>query len=339
MKPAACGWERFARVARIAATGAVTALSALVGVADAAEAGALRTTHVAGNVYMITGAGGNVAVSAGPNGVLVVDTGAPEHSDELLAAIRAVSGGAIRYVINTGLSPHHVGGNAQLRAAGETYTGGNATVVAGVDEGAAIIAHENTLLRMAAMPSFDIDAHPTETFFIPKYDLYFNGEPVELMYRPAAVDDTNLTVHFRRSDVIIAGDVFRLDGYPFIDIERGGSIDGILAALNDLVDLAVSDTLAEGGTLIVPGHGRIADEGDLVRYRDMLTIIRDRMRALIDRGYGLAEIEAAQPTFEYDSRYGSTAEGWTAERFIEAAYRSLVEASESPAGGSSRSRE
>jgi cyclase len=315
------------------------ALAALAAVGNAEETETLRTTHVAGNVYMIAGAGGNVAFSAGPSGVLIVDTGAAGQSDALLAAVRAVSHGAIRYIVNTALSPDHVGGNAQLRAAGETYTGGNATVVAGVDEGAAIIAHENALLRMASMPSFDVDAHPTETFFVPKYDLYFNGEPIELMYRPAAVDDTNLIVHFRRSDVIVAGDVFRLDSYPFIDTAHGGSIDGILAALNSLVELAVSDTLAEGGTLIVPGHGRISDEGDLVRYRDMLTIIRDRVRTLIDRGYGLPQIKAAQPTFEYDSRYGSAAGGWTTEQFIEAVYRSLVDASPSRASASAGGRE
>src|SRR3970282_663780 len=121
------------------------------------------------------------------------------------------------------------------------------------------------------------------------------------MYQPNAVDDTNLIVHFRRSDVISTGDIFRLDGYPVIDLENGGSIDGVLAALNGLVDLAVSDVLSEGGTLLIPGHGRICDEADLVRYRDMLTIVRDRIRTLVGRGRTLDESKARRPTLDSSS--------------------------------------
>jgi cyclase len=187
---------------------------------------------------------------------------------------------------------------------------------------------------MASLPEGSFDALPTEPFFAAKTDLYFNGEPVEVIYRPNAVDDTNVVVHFRRSDVVSTGDVFRLDRYPFIDLEAGGSINGVLATLNWLVSLAVPDVLYEGGTLLVPGHGRISDQGDLVRYRDMLTIIRDRVQAWMERGYGLEEIKARQPSFEYDSRFGATTGDWTTEMFIEAVYRSL-EAERS--GGSLRS--
>ncbi|HEY5568535.1 MAG TPA: hypothetical protein VIM81_15015 [Gammaproteobacteria bacterium] len=288
-----------------------------------AHAQETRITHVVDNIYLITGAGGNVTVSVGESGILVVDSGSPEMSDALLAAIRDISDETIRYVVNTSALAEHTGGNATIRLAGDTFTGGNATVVVGVDVGAAIVAHENTLLRLTQLTSLPFDALPTETFFVPKLDLYFNTEPVELMYQPNAVDDTNLIVHFRRSDVISTGDIFRLDSYPVIDLESGGSIDGIIAALNGLVDLAVSDTLAEGGTLIIPGHGRICDEADLVRYRDMVTIIRDRIRTLVGRGRTLDEIKAARPTLDYDSRFGSTAGPWTTDLFIEAVYRSL----------------
>ena len=288
-----------------------------------AHAQETRITHVVDNIYLITGAGGNVTVSVGESGILVVDSGSPEMSDALLAAIREISDETIRYVVNTSALAEHTGGNATIRLAGDTFTGGNATVVGGVDVGAAIVAHENTLLRLTQLTSLPFDALPTETFFAPKLDLYFNAEPVELMYQPNAVDDTNLIVHFRRSDVISTGDIFRLDSYPVIDLESGGSIDGIIAALNGLVDLAVSDTLAEGGTLIIPGHGRICDEADLVRYRDMVTIIRDRIRTLVGRGRTLDEIKAARPTLDYDSRFGSTAGPWTTDLFIEAVYRSL----------------
>jgi cyclase len=281
----------------------------------------LRTTHVAGNVYLITGAGGNVAVSVGDSGVMIVDAGSAQMSGPLLEEIRKLSKGALRYIINTNVDPEHTGGNAALREAGATFTGGNATVVGGVDVGAAIVAHEAALLRVADAGEVPVAAQPTETFYVPKVDFFFNGEPVEVMYKPA-VDDTNVAVHFRRSDVIATGDLFRLDGYPVIDLANGGSIRGVLDALNSFVDLAVSDTLSEGGTLLIPGHGRICDEADLVRYRDMLTIIRDRIAALKERGQTLAQVKAAKPTLDYDSRFGRNPE-WTGDDFIEAVYASL----------------
>jgi cyclase len=295
---------------------------ATLGLAGAAVAQAeLRTTHVSGNVYLITGAGGNVAVSVGTSGVMIVDSGSAEMSGELLAEIRKLGPGALRYIINSSIDPEHMGGNASLRAAGATFTGGNATVVGGVDVGAAIVAHEAALLRLANAGDVPIAAQPTETFYVPKVDFFFNGEPVEVMYTPA-VDDTNVVVHFRRSDVLATGDVFRLDGYPVIDLENGGSIQGVLDALNSFVELAVSDTLGEGGTMLIPGHGRICDEADLVRYRDMLTIIRDRIAALKERGQTLAQVKAAKPTLDYDSRFGRNP-AWTGDDFIEAVYASL----------------
>jgi glyoxylase-like metal-dependent hydrolase (beta-lactamase superfamily II) len=292
--------------------------------APAAHSQPTRTTHVVDGIHLITGAGGNVTVSTGHNGILVVDSGAAGSSDAVLAAIREISDGTIRYVVNTSALPEHIGGNVTIRAAGDTFTGGNATVVGGVDEGAAVLAHENVLLRLSALRGVPVAALPTETFFVPKIDLYFNNEPVEFMYEPNAVDDTNVIVHFRRSDVIVAGDVFRTDRFPDIDLENGGSINGIIDALNHLVDLAVADTLSEGGTLIIPGHGRICDEGDLVRYRDMLTVIRDRVRAWIERGESLAQIKARRPLLDYESRYGRADGDWTADTFIEAVYTSLA---------------
>lgn len=308
------------RVRRIQIAGALACLS--MSCLSPALAQSLRTTHVEGPIWLISGAGANVVVSAGDNGILVVDSGSAEYSTDLLAAIRSISEGTIRYIVNTGLQADTVGGNAALRAAGDTFTGGNATQIGGVDVGAAVIGHENLMLRMVLDADYDSGLQPTETFFVPRFDLYFNNEPIEVIHQPNAIDDTNAIVHFRRSDVIAAGDVFRLDSWPYIDLENGGSIEGILDSLNNLVDLAVADTLSEGGTLIVPGRGRICDEGDLVRYRDMVTVIRDRIRALLERGLSLDEIKAAEPTLEYESRYGRR-DDWTGEMFIEAVYRSL----------------
>jgi glyoxylase-like metal-dependent hydrolase (beta-lactamase superfamily II) len=282
-----------------------------------------RTTHVAGNIYLITGVGGNVTASVGENGVMLIDAGDAESTHELLAAIKALTDGTIQYIINTSVAPDHMGGNVEVRAAGDTFTGGNATVVAGVDEGAEVIGHENGLLRLAS-DGVPIERLPTETFFVPRLDKYFNGEPVELFYRANAVDDTNIVVHFRRSDVIVTGDVFRLDRYPSIDLEHGGSINGILDTLNWLVELAVTDKLSEGGTLLVPGHGRIADEGDLLRYRDMLTVIRDRVAAMIESGHSLREIQRMALTLEYESRWGRDSQ-WTGEDFVAAVYESLMQ--------------
>jgi cyclase len=297
------------------------AVAAVLGAASAhAE---LRTTHVAGKVFLISGAGGNVAVSVGASGVLTVDAGNAASAELLLAELRKTSKDALRYVIDTSVAPEHVGGNETLRNAGATFTGGNATVVGGVDVGAAIVAHEAALLRMSTAADVSVDAQPTETFYVPKYDLYFNDEPVVLLHQPAAIDDTNVAVHFRRSDVIVTGDIFRLDGYPVIDVANGGSIEGVLAALNSFVDLAVSDTLSEGGTLLIPGHGRICDEGDLVRYRDMLTIIRDRVDALKKSGRTLAQVKAARPTLDYDSRWGAAPGAATADQLIEAVYATV----------------
>lgn len=300
----------------------LSSLCLLALTAAAASAQELRTTHVVDGIYLISGAGANITVSAGSSGVMLIDAGSAQYSDQVLEAVRAISDRTIRYIINTSVLRNHVGGNAAVRAAGDTFTGGNATVVGGVDVGAAVVGHENALLRMALEEDLPTAALPTETFFVPKIDLYFNGEPVEIMHQPGAVDDANVVVHFRRSDVVSSGDVFRVDQYPYIDLDNGGSINGLLAALNNLIDIAVSDTLAEGGTLIIPGHGRICDEGDLVRYRDMVTFIRDRVQALIDRGYTLDQVIAARPSRDYDSRYGVSPD-WTAEMFLEAVYRSL----------------
>jgi glyoxylase-like metal-dependent hydrolase (beta-lactamase superfamily II) len=322
-------------VAQYSASAALLPLAAAIalGIASGAEAQssgqanagpATRTTHVVGGIYMISGAGGNVTVSVGDSGILIVDAGAADASDALLAAIHDISDKPLRYIVNSSALPEHSGGNAAIRVAGQTFTGGNATVVGGVDEGAAIVGHERTLFRLADLPDVPPAALPTETFFVSKHDLYFNDEPVELMYQPSAVDDTNVIVHFRRSDVISTGDIFRMDSYPFIDLENGGSIDGVLDSLNFFIELAVSDTLAEGGTLIVPGHGRVCDEGDLVRYRDMVTIIRDRIKAMVAAGKTLQQVKASRPTLDSASRWGATSGPWTTDMFIEAVYNSLT---------------
>ena len=130
-------------------------------------------------------------------------------------------------------------------------------------------------------------------------------------------------VFFRRSDVLSTGDIFSPRLYPVIDIKNGGSINGEVDALNRILDLTVPADKQEGGTYVIPGHGRLCDEADVVEYRDMVTIIRDRIQDMVKRGMTLDQVKAAKPTMDYDPLYGATSGPWTTDQFVEAAYRSL----------------
>jgi cyclase len=281
--------------------------------------------HVQGNVYLLAGPDGNTAVQAGPDGVLIVDTQSAESGEKLLAAIRTLTEGPIRYVVNTHAHSGHIGGNEVLMAAGSTIAGGNvAREIGDAGRGAKGIAHENVLLRLASRDiELPYSAWPTDYFVQRPKELWFNGESVRILHQPAAHTDGDSIVHFRRSDVIVAGDVLLTTTYPVIDVERGGSIEGIIDALNRILELAIPQDRQEGGTLIVPGHGRISDEADVVEYRDMLTIIRDRIRHLMNEGMSLAEVQRTQPTADYDPRYAAVEGAATAARFVAAVYHSL----------------
>jgi cyclase len=290
-------------------------------------AGEVKAIHVQGNVHMIVGAGANIAVQAGEDGVLVVDTGNAGTSDKVLAAIKQIAPGKeIRWVVNTGMSPDHTGGNESVSKAGRTVNGNIA----------AIVSHENTAARMVKAGVAD-SARPFNTYFEPSRDFPFNGEPIMLFHDEATSDDTGTVVMFRRSDVIAAGDLFRTEGYPVIDLGNGGSIDGTIVGLNRLLDLTVpSKMLEEGGTYVIPGHGRISDEHDVAMYRDMLVIIRDRIKNMVEKKMTLEQVKAARPTLDYDGRYGADTGPWTTAMFIEAVYREMSKSGSSALQRSAR---
>jgi glyoxylase-like metal-dependent hydrolase (beta-lactamase superfamily II) len=290
--------------------------------------GDLVTLKVQGNVYLITGAGGNIAVQVGDQGILVVDTGLAPLSDKVIAAIRKLSDKPIQYIVNTHMHPDHTGGNEAVRKAGLTYVGANVTgnlTDAGV--GAQIWAQDNVLKRMSAPTGAQaptpFGAWPTETYVSGRKQLFFNGEPVEIIHQPAAHTDGDSLVIFRRSDVVVTGDIFVTTSYPFIDLDRGGSIQGEIDALNNIMEIAVPGLQDEAGTYIVPGHGRICDQPDLLEYRDMVTIIRDRVLAAIKKGMTLDQVKGAGLTKDYDGRYSAKSGFGTGELFVEAIYKTL----------------
>ncbi|HYR91415.1 MAG TPA: MBL fold metallo-hydrolase [Terriglobia bacterium] len=276
---------------------------------------------VQGNVYMLVGAGGNMTVQVGKDGVLLVDTQFAALSPKILAAIRTLSTGPIRYIINTHFHADHTGGNANLRKAGSTIAGGNVSFdIRDASEGAQIIAHENVMNRMPAAPT---DALPTSTYIGDLKKLFFNGEGIEIIHPSAAHTDGDSIVFFRRSDVISTGDIFMTNSYPIIDLAAGGSIQGTIDALNRLVDMIIPVYGQEGGTLLIPGHGRLSDFGDLLNFREMTIIIRDRIQDLIKKGMTLEQVKAARPTRDYDPLFGTNTGFWTTDMFVEAVYKSL----------------
>jgi cyclase len=287
---------------------------------------------VQGNIYMLVGAGGNITVQVGKQGVMLVDTQFAPLSDKIVAAIRKISDRPIRYILDTHVHADHTGGNEKLAEAGTTIEGGPGFRAIGVamdkPQGAHVWAHENVLKRMSAptgsQPAMPFAMWPTDTYIGDVKEFFFNGESVEMMHVPNAHTDGDSIVYFRRSDVISAGDIFVTTSFPIIDLQRGGSVQGVIDGLNRILDLAIPEHEQEGGTYIIPGHGRLCDEADVVEYRDMVTIIRDRIQDMIKRGMTLDQIKAAKPTLDYDARYGSETGFWTTSMFIEAVYRSLV---------------
>jgi cyclase len=301
----------------------------------AADSPDLEVLQLRPNFFMIAGAGANIGVQVGEDGVVVVDAGLAARADAVVAAIKKVTSRPIRYVIDTSADPDHVGGNENVSRAGQTlFTAPGSISLPGNFLGgvASILSADKVLERMSAPTGhaspFPVGAQPTETFDYARKYMYLNGEGIEVLYQPAAHTDGDVLVFFRRSDVVVAGDVLDTTRFPVIDVAKGGTVAGEITALDRVIELAIPSVpivSREAGTLVIPGHGRVCDQLDVVEYRDMVTIIRDRVRDLIKAGMNLEQIKAASPARGYTRRYGSDSGPWTTNNFVEAIHQSLVQ--------------
>ena len=296
------------------------------------DGGELEVIQVRPSFYMIAGAGGNIGVQLGQNGVVLVDAGSATMTERVLAEIKKLTDKPIRFVINTSADADHVGGNEALSRAGQSLIPNGAIVTTNNGGAASILAQENVLNRMSAPTGqkspYSTAAQPSETFTSGKHDMFLNGDGIRTIYEPRAHTDGDSFVFFRREDVILAGDVFDLRHFPVIDLSRGGTIQGEIDALNRLLNMTIADVplgWQEGGTMVIPGHGRLCDQADVLEYRDMVTIVRDIIQHLVKQGMTLDQVKAADPTKAYRTVYGSDSGPWTTDMFVEAIFKSLTE--------------
>jgi glyoxylase-like metal-dependent hydrolase (beta-lactamase superfamily II) len=305
---------------RLVLAAAVTALTAWAAAPLVRAQADLDVLPAQGQVSALVSAAGNAAVQIGPDGPLVVDTLPGAMSERVLAAVRTLSPRPIRHIVLTGGDDRSAGGAAALAKAGRFVRVIDSIDPRGIDTRASIIAHLNVLNRMtgASTPS---GAWPTDTYFTPQWPIFSNGEGIELVHVPNAHTDGDTIVFFRRSDVVVAGAIFDTTAFPRFDASRGGSIDGVIEGLNRILDIAIPGENQEGGTVIIPGRGRLADETDVANYRDMVTIVRDRVREMARKGATAADVQRATPTSDYDGLYATPE--WPGDRFVEAVYDSV----------------
>jgi glyoxylase-like metal-dependent hydrolase (beta-lactamase superfamily II) len=295
--------------------------------------GNVHVLPVRDNVYMLVGDGANIVVQTGEQGAFVVDTGEGKLADKVLAAIRSLTSKPIQFIANTSFRPEHTGGNARLADAGQDPSLLGSFFVQSAPRGvtglftdpsahATIMGHLNVQVRMQGAGA-PVGAMPGDTYLEDRRRKFHNGDAIELFYQKDAVTDGDSLIHFRRADVIVAGDIFSTTQYPVIDTKNGGSVEGEIRALNEILRKTVYRHQGEGGTYIVPGHGFLADEHEVLEYRDMMVIIRDRVKAMIEAGATLAQVQAARVTADYDTQYGANTGAWTTEMFVAAVYDSL----------------
>jgi len=333
-----------------AAVGLMLSASGVLALAQGSVAG-LEVLQVRPNFYMIVGAGANIAAQLGPNGVVLVNAGTAEASGDVVAAVAKLTNQPIRYIINTSADADVVGGNGRIAKAGRNIAtfavgpAGRTTIVGSDLDVARVLSHENVLtrVRQAAEPggtsAFPSEMWPTETFIERRRTMYFNDEGIEILHQPAAHTDGDIIVFFRKSDVVVAGNIIDTDRFPVIDLARGGSLKGEIDALNRIIEMAIppgpfvglpggptATARQQGGTDVLPGRGRIYRQIDVVNYRDMVVITSNIIQDMIDRKMTLDQIKAADPAKPFKARYGATTGPWTTNDFVEAVYTSLTNA-------------
>jgi cyclase len=287
--------------------------------------GDIHAWRLRNNVHLLLGDGGNVVVQVGDEGAFVVDSGSGRLADKTVAAIRRLTDKPIQFIANTSARSEHTGGNGVLRTSGSdpSVRGSFFSMqFADAGVGATIMAHQNVQNRMTALNA-QASGVPSDTFLEERRRTFHNGDAIEMLWEPNAITDGDSIVHFRQADVIVAGDLFTTTQFPFIDVEHGGTVQGEIKALNDILNRTVYQHEGEGGTIVVPGHGYVSDEHEVVEYRDMVAIVRDRVLAMIAKGATLEQVKAARPTADYDTRYGATTGPWTTAAFVEAVFRDL----------------
>jgi glyoxylase-like metal-dependent hydrolase (beta-lactamase superfamily II) len=278
--------------------------------------------EVRAGIFLIVGAGGNIVVQTGDDGVVLVDTQYAALGPKNLAAIRSVTAAPIRYVINTHGHTDHVGGNAFFRGYDLTGQALRDDASAAGDTQPAIIAHESAAesIRSARFrPSWLPSVLYRDTT-----EIDFNGGRITLLHQPAAHTAGDTIVVFENARVIAAGDIYNGVIYPIIDRWKGGSVQGLLAALDRLVELTTTQRDAGTEVLVIPGHGAIAGAADVAAYRDMVATIVERIERMAVAGMSLEQIQAARPTLEYDRRYGRNSGNWTTADFVAAVHHDLA---------------
>jgi glyoxylase-like metal-dependent hydrolase (beta-lactamase superfamily II) len=301
---------------------AAVALAGIVfaGVQPRAQTG-LELLHVQGNIHMLAGAGGNITVQVGKDGILLVDSGTAAMSEHVAQAIQKLSRGQVTYIVNTADRPDHFGGNDYFARAGRPLA-----IARAAQARVFIVAYTSLLERMSdrnLKPPVPEAAWPNDTYAVPLKNLAFNGEAIQIFHQPATTNGDSVVL-FRKADVISTGDLFDPTSYPIIDLKNGGSLQAIVDGLFRVKQMTIAADHQEGGTTIIPGHGRISDAADLATYHQMVYIVRDRLQDMIKRGMTLEQVKAARPTRDFDPIYGRTTGSWTTEMFVEAAYRSMT---------------
>ena len=266
----------------------------------------IKATRIASSFYTLEGQGGTIGVLVGPDGVFMVDSQFAPLTDKIVAAIKQISDGRIRFLVNTHVHGDHTGGNENLGKLG--------VVILARPELRARLAKPNPGANGAPVAGAPPMALPMVTYTAP-LTVHMNGEDIRLIPVPAAHTDGDTIVFFPGQDVLMMGDFFRTIGYPNIDRANGGSLKGVLDGLQAAIDLA------KPTTKVVPGHGAVTDRAGIAAHRDMIIAIRDRVAGLVQQGKTQAEVIAAKPTADYDGKVPGV--GTTGDRFLGQLYAEL----------------